>query len=96
MCNLCILKKVPEQPVKGQPHTYLHSLVRCHKKDKAATERSTDERIAVVESTVAALSQKVDSANDKLLSVNDRLLRLEGFMERIESALGQSVVPQHA
>lgn len=109
MCNTCTAKKVPAEPV-DKPHVYTHSLVRCHVQQDDDTERSTDERVITVETTVAALSNTIhgietqvaaidskldDKYDQKVDPLIERMSRLEGCMERIEQILGQLVTPEH-
>lgn len=91
MCNTCTAKEVPVEPA-DKPHVYTHSLVRCHVQQEDDTERSTDERVITVETTVAALSNTIKGIKTQVAAIDSKL---EGYMERIERMLGQLVTPEH-
>jgi hypothetical protein len=68
-----VAKRVPAVSAGDNPHTYVHSLVRCHIKEAQAKELTAEERSAAVVEKVDALGQ--------------RLAGLESYLERIEKML---------
>lgn len=73
VCSSCTAKKVQPPSVVNRPHTYLHHLIRCSQKEDDATERSTDERVVTVESTVADLDNKVAAIEKQVAKVDFKL-----------------------